>query len=92
MKTKTRLRALTLEEHRQIGAELSREHRELARLYGKLANTYGKTSASARAAGRLTNALLRLRSALDDALARDCPDDFSGRVYFGLPPDQMEET
>jgi hypothetical protein len=71
--------------HREIGAELKRIDRELVGLGCDLGNHRPRCTARRTAFTRVGSAkkqLLKLRSALDDGIYRDFPEDARG-VYFG---------
>ncbi len=76
---------LTLDEHRALASRLFQEQNDATHLAVELGNRYGKTSKLRRRAERHADALLNLRSELDDELARAYPDEFKTQVYFGRP-------
>lgn len=72
---------LSLDEHRQLGLELSEMRNRMVTLAVDLSGRYRQTR-SPRRALRAQAALDDLRSELDNQLLRDHPDDFEPRVYY----------
>lgn len=75
------------EKHIETGAALGRIRSELMTLLSQVGGAYGNTSKGAKEAGKALEAVIRLRSALDDELARETTreewdSDRLGRVYF----------
>lgn len=77
--TKSRL---TPKEHADLGATLAAIHDELVHRAVQVANAYPRTEPQVRHLNNAVDAVERARCALDNALARDYPDDFATSVYY----------
>ncbi|MET9053265.1 hypothetical protein ABZW50_19185 [Streptomyces bacillaris] len=78
---------LTVEEHTQLGAHLAKISRELTPLTVQVANAYPKSgpdSTPVRHLQQALDALNKARSALDDALLREHPQEGKPAMYY--PP------
>lgn len=88
MKRKMSKTKFSKEKHIETGAALTRLRDEMTVLMSEAQRAYGTQSKAAKAAGRALDGLDRLRSALDDELARETPRgewdaEHLARVYFG---------
>lgn len=75
----------TAGEHADAGRRLAFIHNELIRLQVQIENAYPRSGPEGRAPEQIRQAIQRLdraRSALDDALAREHPAEFSTRTYY----------
>jgi hypothetical protein len=63
--------SLSLEEHRALGAKLRSMRDDLSPEVVRLADTYGPTSPVARLAGRICDAVDKLRSELAEGMLRE---------------------
>lgn len=77
--TKSRL---TPEDHADLGATLAAIRDELLQRAVQVANAYPKTAPQIRHLNSAVEALDQARSDLDNALARDYPDEFAPSVYY----------
>lgn len=55
-------------------------------LRNEVANIYGKTKPASIWARRVCSAVEVLRSELDNQCCRDCPAEFSPKIYYGEVP------
>lgn len=74
---------LTLDEHRQAGAELKAMHQTLVKLIVQLGAAYPVTGPINRRVKKVQGALSELRCALDDQVFKDHPTRATTRVYYG---------
>lgn len=79
----------TLDEHAEMGAMLAAIHDELTRRATRTANTYPGTMQAARKLRHASEALLRARGALDDAMCTEFPGEFSTTAYFPNTEDRQ---
>lgn len=63
----------TLERHREVGEELQRMYLRLVKLSVEIGGVYPVNGPESRRSAVLVSDLLKLRSALDDALAHEQP-------------------
>lgn len=74
---------LTIEEHREIGAELKRIREYLITLSCKIPNTYGKTSRVGKKARWVYEGIDHLRNVMENQMFVDCPKDSDTKIYYG---------
>lgn len=79
----SKVRALTLAEHKRIGAELREMKCNLQSRYVIVANTIGKTKRPCRDLDRALDLIDRARSDLDDVMFRDYPAEATADFYYG---------
>ncbi len=85
---------LTLERHREIGAELMRVQRLLVSLQVEIKNSYAKNGTEGRIADKIAAAekrLLQARSSLEDVMVSEVGNEHWDKlrlseVYFGYLP------
>lgn len=89
----TRKVPLTIEEHRQIGAQLYEVYTHALRVYVYLANRLGKSKTLPRRVHQAVEHLSAARSKLDDELYRQFARSFDAHVYYPgtLVPGKMDE-
>lgn len=74
---------LTLERHREIGAELAQIRDRLVTLACEIGNAYPVTSPQSRAAAKAWPAVDSLRSLLDNTVFMEYPAEASPAIYYG---------
>jgi len=72
---------LTLDEHRELAQELRKTVDRLTELAGMVRDVYGSESRSAAAFGEARAAMERIRAALGDQAAADCPGSGAEQLY-----------
>ena len=74
---------LTIEEHREIGAELKSIRKYLIALSCKIPNTYGKTSRAGKQSVRAYEGINQLRNVMENQMFVDCQGDCDTGIYYG---------
>jgi hypothetical protein len=73
-------------DHQSLGKQLKAFNKSLMEISIKLQTTYGVTSRVGRLAKKLSQGTAELRSALDEQVSKDCPDQTTSslnRCYIG---------
>lgn len=82
----------TLDEHRDLGRRLAGIRDELARIQVQLSGAYPQTGPASLPARKLIKArevVDEARSALDNAVFAEYPDDAETTVYYPHPEDRV---
>ena len=69
-------------EHAELGSALAALRDEVQRRHVQVAHAYPQSSPQAVQLKRALESLDSARSALDDALCREDPEGFDGKVYY----------
>lgn len=85
-----RRRGLLVDQHHNLGVELTRMDRMLARMQVEVSTVYGNTQTEAKQLAKARKALLTLRSELESRYCREYPTRVDCcHVYFGSVGDRL---
>ena len=78
-----RLKKMTKQEHREIGAELKKIRKSTMALSCRLPSVYGTSSPIGRQSSKVYYAIESLINLMDRQLGVDCPREFETGIYIG---------
>lgn len=73
---------MTLEEHKELGAQLARIQNELVKATTLVANAYPQKSEEVKLLRRAVADLSSIKDRLERRVCVEYPDDFSTRIYY----------
>lgn len=76
-------RRLTIEEHAELAAQLSKMNETLVKMSVKLGGTYGVMSKEYQRAGKAEEQINQLRNVLDERLFNENPEHYQIAWYYG---------
>jgi len=78
-----RLKKMTIEEHRAIGAALKGIRKCTMALYCRIPSVYGTSSKVGKQSGKVYYGIESLINLLDRQLGVDCPGEYETGIYIG---------